>query len=183
LKKVIKRVYNKKKYIIFLFLKNRYKISISAKRSFGIPLRKIAEKIFRRSGFSPRECFRLACVFDEIFLNALKYGTKKGSCVTVFFEWEWGNYVRVRVDDKGGRVLRTADQIRKYMLHQIKNTNPIKRSGRGLAQIVSKWSDTLHIFQNKKGGISVSFEKFLGKSKKIMMYSHRNPHLSSHNFS
>lgn len=104
-------------------------------------------------------------------MNAIKYGTKKGACVCVLFEWEWGRYIRVTIDDRGGKIVRTPEEIQQYVLQQIKNTNPTKRSGRGLAQIVSKWSDSFHISQSPCGGMRVSFEKLLGKCRKNMLYA------------
>ncbi|MEI7511261.1 MAG: ATP-binding protein [Candidatus Peregrinibacteria bacterium] len=142
-------------------------VVIPADFRFNASLRNISECAFAYAGFGNRAIQRLVLVFDELFMNAIKYGSDgPEDSIHIFFEWEEGEYIRVRIEDEGKQLSRTAaEELKKKMNKEFLNHNPSKSSGRGLAQIVLNLTDDLQIIQSSFGGISVTFMKKVSLSE------------------
>ncbi len=145
-------------------------ISLPADFYFNASLRSISECIFTYAGFDTRTIQRLVLVIDEIFMNAVKYGSDgPEDDIHISFEWEKGDYIKVKIEDEGKQLTHTAaEELKKKMNKEFLNHNPSKSSGRGLAQIVLNLTDHLQITQSSFGGIAVTFLKRVSASSQKM---------------
>ena len=109
------------------------------------------------SGFSDQWAYRFQSVVDELINNAIEFGSRPGEEIRITFMSMEKEYVEVFVEDNGtGIGGKTAADIMAFVQKQAEvdpNTLTSIR-GRGLAQIVSKWTDTLEFLQNDHGGIT-----------------------------
>lgn len=137
-----------------------YCLHIPADLNLSSSVRKIAVQIFQNIGFDAIAASRLKLVFDEIFMNAVRYGSVEGSSVYINFDVE-DQVLKVTFEDEGGENKVTPEALKEIISHQETNTNLSKTSGRGLAQITQEWADGLHIWNGKKGGLAISFSKRL----------------------
>lgn len=137
-----------------------YTLNIPAKLSISAPARDIAVSIFDQIGFAQQEIPRLKLIFDEVYMNSVKYGSTEDSLVSITFTFE-NNILTVQFEDEGGEKKISASDLRKIIEYQKNNTDLGKKSGRGLAQIVSKWADSLEIRDGIRGGLCVTFTKSL----------------------
>ena len=127
-------------------------------------MRNIADEVFCFAGFNKEWCNRLKLVVDELFMNAVKYGsTEDKSIVKVFFFYN-EREVDFNIEDDGTGSRKTSVEELKSVINKNASQNDItKTSGRGLALITSLWTDKLDIKQGVSGGISVSFTKSIEK--------------------
>lgn len=136
-----------------------FSLSVPASLEISHPVRKIAEDIFLLTPLSERGQNQLKLVFSEVIMNAIKHGSKQGATIYIHFTLT-PDKLRVAVDDEGceGKRVNSA-QLQEIVAFQEQNDILTKTSGRGLAQIVKKWADTLEILDSAHGGITVIFEK------------------------
>jgi anti-anti-sigma factor len=138
----------------------RYSLHVPANIHIAAAVRNISEYIFTEVGFSEVQISRLKLVFDEIFMNAVKYGSMEGSLLDIVFEFE-NNTLKVLFEDEGSENGISAEDLQQIISQQKTNTDPEKKSGRGLAQIAGKWADDLKIWNGTKGGLCIAFYKNL----------------------
>lgn len=122
------------------------------------------------TGFSEQWAFRFQSVVDELTNNAIEFGSSPGEDIKVTFISQKGEYIDVSVEDTGtGSIKKTAAELTKYV-EENKNIDPTTITsirGRGLAQIVSTWTDTLEFFDNEKGGLTVRVRKNLESGEQL----------------
>jgi len=128
--------------------------------SFSSLVRHISEEVFDFIGFGKEWCNRLKLVVDELFMNAVRYGsTESKSTVHVFFSYD-DQEIEFRIEDDGtGERKTSVEELRKTINKNIENNNVTQTSGRGLALIANLWTDHLDINESSYGGISISFKK------------------------
>lgn len=111
--------------------------------------------------------YRLMLVVDELFMNAVKYGSARRDAVLVEVQLRRHSVV-LRVSDKGlgkmtpqrlGRLVRT-NANREGLLHT---------SGRGLALIAKAWTDRFAIRRSNLGGIMVEAEKSFATAERDVL--------------
>lgn len=141
-------------------------IKIPADFRFNASLRALSENIFTDAGFKEREIQRLVLVFDEVFMNGIKYGSDgPEDSLHLSFVWEKEKYVKVTVEDEGKQMENVgAEEVKKKMNTEFLNINPSKSHGRGLAQIAINLTDDLQIVRSSYGGVSVTFQKNIPRS-------------------
>lgn len=121
------------------------------------------------TGFSQKWAFRFQSIVDELCNNAIEHGSAPGKEVKVTFVSRAGESVYVSVEDSGtGPSQVTAEAmyalVKERQAALASNTFTGIR-GRGLAQIVSQWTDELKFDNIDGGGLRVSVLKKLDPSE------------------
>lgn len=142
-------------------MKKTSSISLPADFCFNASLRKVVKDIFIAAGFSHHQEDRLALVFDEVFMNAIRYGSTPESMIHIKIEWIPREYVSVWVCDEGGKTKCSSQEIKKHIQQETENNDLAKLRGRGLAQITKQIVDQLDISDSKHGGVCVNFTKHI----------------------
>lgn len=129
-------------------------------------LRDISKDIFKHAGFNQEWEDRLKLVLDELFNNAIRYGSNENGTIhiTFFLNEDEVNFL---VEDEGkGAKHVSAEELRAKIE---KNTHEVedmtKDSGRGLALIAAFWADELTIKNSLYGGIAIGFKKKIIKKE------------------
>ena len=94
----------------------------------------------------------LILAFDEVFTNAVKYGSGPSSVVWVEFKIEKKKLSFMVSDEGGGKKIKTSD-----LMKNIKNrkNNLLDTSGRGMSVLIPNLCSGFQVTDNKFGGISV----------------------------
>jgi anti-sigma regulatory factor (Ser/Thr protein kinase) len=110
------------------------------------------------TGFSEQWAFRFQAVVDELTNNAIEFGSAPGEDIKITFISERGKSIEVFVEDTGtGHSKKTAAEMTAFVTKN-RGIDPATITtirGRGLAQIVSSWTDVLEFKDNEKGGLTV----------------------------
>lgn len=140
--------------------KQNIEIKFPAQFEYGGILRDFAQGIFELVKLSEEWTERLKLVLDELYNNAVEYGSDSKSQVYVTFyfdEKEVGFYV----EDEGRGPEKVypldLDTIIKKNLQELQEGE--KDGGRGLAMISRRWADQLKIENSPHGGLLVGFKK------------------------
>jgi len=120
-------------------------------------------------GFDAAWASRMQLAVDELFMNAVRYGSRPGSPVHLQFDFA-PHRLRVAVEDcgegacpLGARELATrVEAARKaHIAREQRGETNLALSGRGLSQLVSSWADELSFEDSPAGGIRVTMTKTL----------------------
>ena len=123
-------------------------------------VRHTSETIFEMAGFNKEWGARLKLVVDELFMNAVRYGsTENTSTVFIQFDYDDSEVTFTIHDDGTGSKKTTAEELRAIVQSNSDNKDITKTSGRGLALIASLWTDHFEINSSEHGGIMVTFNK------------------------
>jgi len=115
------------------------------------------------TNFAEKWAFRLQSVVDELCNNAIEYGSSEGEDILVTFIHEKEQYIEIIVEDTGtGKHKTTATEMNK-LLEDRKNENYKFTGirGRGLAKIVSEWTDEIEFIDREGGGLKIRVKKYL----------------------
>lgn len=118
------------------------------------------------TGMNDQWAYRFQSVVDELCNNAIEHGSAPGSKITCKFISYQNEKIEIIVEDSGsGPQSITADEL-KRKVEEAKNLNvhPLKNiglRGRGLAQIVSNWTDELYFEDIEGTGIRVRAVKYI----------------------
>ncbi len=156
----------------------RYPLTIPANIHLAPALRSIAMCVFQECGFEGSTLSHLQLVFDELFMNAVRYGSTEESNIYITFEFE-DPTLQVSLEDEGGEKKISAQELKKIIVAEESNTDLGKQSGRGLAQISSKWADSLKVHDGTRGGICMIFTKILVEGEESVPKIHANTSLKS----
>lgn len=123
------------------------------------------------TGFSEQWAFRFQSVVDELVNNAIEFGSAPGQDVMITFVSRKGKSIEIFAKDSGtGSSQKNAMQMT-AMIEERKNMDPTQITsirGRGLAQIVSNWTDVLEFKDNEDGkGLTVHVVKFLEDGEEL----------------
>ena len=120
------------------------------------------------TGFSDQWAFRFQSVVDELTNNAIEFGSAPGEEIKITFLSAKNQRIEVFVEDSGtGSSKKTAAEMKAH-IERNKNIDPASITsirGRGLAQIVAKWTDALDFEDNERGGLTVHVIKNLDKGE------------------
>jgi len=108
---------------------------------------------------SERWVQRIELIVDELINNAAEHGSAPEDYINIVFRITDDNLIKICVEDKGTGEKSDIDHIKNHIekhrsLGTMDNLTNITVRGRGLAHIVTKWSDSWTIEKNKKGGIT-----------------------------
>jgi len=130
---------------------------ISGIRDFTLGL------IKNMTDFSEQWAFRFQSVVDELCNNAIEHGSQQGDMVKITFINTEHDNIKIIVEDNGtGKVKITAAELTQIVKERRDpNYVQIGIRGRGLAKIVSEWTDELTFEDTERGGIRVIIKKFI----------------------
>jgi len=134
---------------------------IPADLAFSSLARKTAQELFEYLEMSDRDVFRLVLVIDELFMNAVKYGSDENSSVHITFSFIKNDLLTVIIEDEGKGDKCSAVELKGKMALEFQHHTPDKTSGRGLAQISLNLTDSFEIEDSQYGGIKILFTKKL----------------------
>ena len=136
-------------------------VMIPADLSFSALARKTSQSLFELLGMNDKDVFRIVLVIDELFVNAVKYGSDNNSSVHLHFSFIKNDILTVAIEDEGKGDKCTPAELKGKMALEFQHDLPHKTSGRGLAQISLNLTDSFEIEESQYGGIKVSFTKKL----------------------
>lgn len=128
-------------------------------------MRHVAEDVFDTIGFSKEWASRLKLVVDELYMNAVRYGSAGlSSQVEMFFEYD-ATHIQFSISDDGsGPEAKSAEELKTLIEQNMKEMEVTNTSGRGLTLIAQLWTDELDISPSPQGGITVRFSKKVEKT-------------------
>ncbi len=132
-------------------------LSIPANINFSSALREFSKKVFETSGFNEKWQDRLKLVCDELFMNAVNYGSDVNSIIEIQFQILETKIIFIIKDEGKNKV--TAKTLKEIVNKNKENSRLKDISGRGLAMITSMWTDNFDIEDNELGGITIKFTK------------------------
>jgi anti-anti-sigma factor len=142
--------------------KQTIKIDLTANLDFSGLVRHVANEVFENAKFSKAWCGRLKLVVDELFMNAVKYGsTDRKSLVHLTFEFDDQGVDFTIEDDGTGPKAKSAADLKAVIEKNAANKDLTRTSGRGLALITKMWTDGVQVAQSTYGGIGIGFTKKL----------------------
>ena len=122
------------------------------------------------TGFSEQWAFRFQSVVDELVNNAIEFGSAAGKDVKITFVSQKGKSIEIFAEDTGTGASKKSAQEMTALIEERKNMDPTQMTsirGRGLAQIVSNWTDVLEFIDNEQGGLTVHVVKYLEEGEQL----------------
>lgn len=112
---------------------------------------------------SEQWAFRFQTIVDELCNNAIEYGSAKGDDIAVTYFVKKDDWLEVTIEDKGtGTKHMTAEELTSLVEAKKKEDSPLGGlRGRGLAKIVSRWTDELSFYDRPTGGVKARARKYL----------------------
>ncbi len=140
--------------------KQTIEINVPADLGLSAIVRTLAHDVFREAGFPEAWCGRLKLVTDELFMNAVRYGSTPGiSVVRLRFVLGDGQ-IEFHIEDDGTGSQKMTPQELAARINQNEQDQGVARtSGRGLATITHLWTDGVTIDKSALGGLRVAFVK------------------------
>lgn len=140
----------------------KVELTFPANLKFAAFVRQIAEGVFRTAGFDNVWVNRLTLVTDEIFMNAVRYGSKDDNAKVYLVITYDDKQVECAVSDEGsGSKKVTHEELLDLIEQNAAHHEVTNTSGRGLALIAREWTDDLKVTASSHGGVTVSFVKQL----------------------
>lgn len=115
------------------------------------------------TGLNDQWAHRFQTIVDEMCNNAIEHGSNPGDEIALTFHLKPGEYLEVVVEDQGsGEHKITAADLARLVEEkkQAKETDIHSLRGRGLARIVTRWTDELEFTDRKPSGISARARKY-----------------------
>ncbi len=142
--------------------KQKIQLNLPANLDHSSLVRHTADEVFAAAKFSKPWCSRLKLVVDELFMNAVRYGSTQGkSIVYTMFEYDENGMQFTIEDDGTGENAISAEELQKKISENEQNTDLTRTSGRGLSMITKLWTDGVTIQKSQYGGIAINFSKKL----------------------
>ncbi|PCI24083.1 hypothetical protein COB57_05825 [Candidatus Peregrinibacteria bacterium] len=152
------------------------KILIPANFSFSTAIREIAKESGILAGFQQKQQNMLRLVVDELFMNAIRYGSNKESHIFVEAVIQGDSLVFAIEDEGKGETPIKAEDLKKIIQRETDCSNLEKTHGRGLAQITSNLVEAYEIIDKPEGGLRIEFsiKKQKDEEKKEQEYKKRS---------
>jgi anti-sigma regulatory factor (Ser/Thr protein kinase) len=116
------------------------------------------------TGFTEKWAYRFQSVVDELCNNAIEHGSARGKEIKITFMSIPHESLAISVEDTGtGPNQYTAAQMRDLLKKQREAVQSqfLGLRGRGLATIVTEWTDELIFEDRPEGGLRISVKKYL----------------------
>lgn len=120
------------------------------------------------TGFTEKWAYRFQSVVDELCNNAIEHGSSSGQEIKITFINIPHQSLEIAVEDTGtGPNKYTAAQMRDLLVKQreLVQSQFLGLRGRGLATIVSEWTDELIFEDRPGGGLTVRVRKYLSQGE------------------
>lgn len=138
-------------------------LEVPADLFFSASVRDFGLDMFKLSGFNIDWQSRLKLLIDELFMNAVKYGSSESSNVYLSFEI-LKDGISFCIEDTGtGKQGCSARELQEIIEEHKKDTRITKTSGRGLSMFIKNWSDDFRVEESEYGGIKIIFVKHVQK--------------------
>jgi anti-sigma regulatory factor (Ser/Thr protein kinase) len=141
------------------FMKQKHKkiyIHIPADLSYSQSVRSFGKSLMETTEMEESWVARLVLVIDELFSNAVKYGSlNSDEYIDIIFSI-YEKKIEISVSDMGKHPPIDPKKLEQKIHKRVEYTDT---NGRGLAIIAKEWTDSLSISNNESGGIHVSFQK------------------------
>ena len=144
------------------------KIEIPTNAYFMSGIRDFTLSMIRNmTDFSEQWAYRFQSVVDELCNNAIEHGSSKEDNIKVTFVAYPDQAIEIIVEDNGtGPDQKTAKEIEEtFQANKNKDMSELGIRGRGLAFIVSEWTDSITVTDKEGGGVKVTVRKNLNDSK------------------
>lgn len=140
--------------------KKQVHITLPAHLQYSAAVRCIADEVFGMAQLNKAWRSRLKLVVDELFMNAVNYGSRENiSQVRLQFEYDEDG-VSFQVEDEGqGPHPMKAEDLQSIMARNSHDSSVTKTSGRGLGMITHLWTDSMTIAPGDHGGIRITCSK------------------------
>jgi len=135
-----------------------HKLEVPADLAHSAEMRAAAQTFFKKTGLDDRWISRLILVVDELFMNAVKYGSNAGDNVMIELSQDTNKVIHFAITDGCASNISPEKLRAKIEQHQASHT-PEKTSGRGLAIITKSWTDGYEIEKLSDGKLKISFIK------------------------
>lgn len=147
--------------------KQKIQITLPANLCYSSLSRHVTDEVCDLAQFDKTWRGRLRLVVDELFMNAVKYGsTKDKSLIHIAFVYD-NESILFTIEDDGSGTQAISDEELKNIIQKNESNGDITRtSGRGLSMITKLWTDGIDIGKSEYGGIKISFTKKKEKSIK-----------------
>jgi anti-anti-sigma factor len=135
-------------------------LTLPASLQYSSAVRHVADEVCGMAKLNKAWCNRLKLVVDELFMNAVIYGSKEAeSLVRVVFEYD-DQGIAFHIEDEGkGPKPMTPEALKALIVKNSHNGDVTRTSGRGLGLISSLWTDSIEVAKSDFGGIKVSCRK------------------------
>ncbi|QQR83673.1 ATP-binding protein [Candidatus Peregrinibacteria bacterium] len=140
-------------------------IRLPASLTYSAFLRHLSNDLFVLAGFNAGWCGRLKMVVDELFMNAVRYGSNEQSDVYLHFAYDDTNFTFTIEDEGKGAHPLSVQALRDLVEANSRDGNLSRTSGRGLAMITKWWTDSMALNASDYGGISVQFTKTIDNTE------------------
>lgn len=120
------------------------------------------------TGFTEQWAYRFQSVVDELCNNAIEHGSAPGKEIKITFMSIPHESLAISVEDTGtGPNQYTAAQMRDLLKKQREAVQSqfLGLRGRGLATIVTEWTDELLFEDRPEGGLKISVKKYLNSEE------------------
>lgn len=113
--------------------------------------------------FSDQWAYRFQSVVDELCNNAIEHGSGKNQEIKVVFINYPGECVEIIVEDSGtGKSKMKAQELQNLVAERTHPGYAFREiRGRGLAKIVSAWTDELEFKDLSTGGLQTRIKKYI----------------------
>lgn len=117
--------------------------------------------------FSEQWAYRFQSVVDELCNNAIEHGSSKNDKICITFVTYPEQAIEIIVEDNGSNPnSKSAKEIEEAIKNnKDKEITELGIRGRGLAFIVSEWTDSLKVEDRENGGIRIKALKNLHDKK------------------
>ena len=133
------------------------KILVPANLKFSAGVREISKEAGINAGFSNKQVNMFRLVIDELFMNAIRYGSDETSNVFVEIFIEENKLICAVEDEGKGEKKITAEDLKTIIQRETENTSLEKIHGRGLAQITSVLVKEFEVLDKENGGLRIEF--------------------------
>lgn len=143
------------------------KIAVPANLQLSEGLREFVSNILRVVGFDQTWTNRLVLVVDEVFMNAVKYGSveNKSEVQLSFYPKQDHLFICIEDEGNGGKKVEV-EELKGIISANEENNDLTKSSGRGLSLIVTNWTDNYEIEKSDQGGTRVNITKYYNTTDK-----------------
>lgn len=147
---------------MFMGTKEQVSIVLPADLRFSNTIRNFVGDLLKVIDAKELWINRLILVIDELFMNAVKYGSKDRTDNVFLTVNMTEESILFSIEDMGtGESKLTPEELQKIIMQSKEDTSLAKTSGRGLSMIVSNWTDGFSIEKSIRGGMKVMTKKNL----------------------
>lgn len=157
-------------------------LTIPANLSHSPRIRKfIGSLIEEDAKISSRWSLRIQLMADELINNAIEHGSTPGYPINIIFKCYKNSDIEIIVEDTGTGPKKIAAQDLMNKIQENKEklaVDPLSNKtirGRGLAQIVSNWSNKFTYEDNDKGGLTSRILKHFSEDEFDMEKAKKPP--------